>query len=230
MRGFLPSLGLAAACVVLTQCQSALPPLVQHRQPLPVSRNPVFAAHDLIHVHEVDPMLAIDLRYKTSTNITGKPLYPADFPPLLRPSTAVRLAYANRIVKEQGFRILIWDAFRPPCAQVKLFEASQHNDTFVANPRNAPSQHSCGTAVDVTLVHLDGRPARMPTGFDAFTPQAASAYVHPDPEIRHNVQVLQQAMATAGFWPLPAEWWHYIDRDYKSYPGTIDLDAIRSGF
>ncbi len=227
----LPTLLPAAAALMLTQCRpSPPPPLIDHQTPLPVSRNPVFAARDLIAVREVDPTITADLRYGTPDNFTGTPLYPAKFPALLRPSTAVRLAYANRIVGKQGFRILIWDAYRPPSVQMRLFEASQHNDTFVANPRNAPSQHSCGTAVDVTLVHLDGRPARMPTGFDAFTPEAASNYLHPDPEIRHNLRVLQQAMTTAGFWPLPAEWWHYIDRDYKRYPGTIELDDIRSGF
>jgi len=224
-----------AACLLLGHCQpppppSSPPPVSVHRKPLPVSREPAFAARDLIDVHQVDPTLQVDLRYKTSANLTTKPLYPPRFPALLRPNTAVRLAHANRLVAKHGFRIVMWDAYRPPCVQEKLFEASQHNDTFVANPRNAPSQHSCGTAVDVTLVHLDGRPAKMPTDFDAFTPEAASANVHPDPEVRHNLRVLQQAMASAGFWPLPAEWWHFIDHDYKRYPDTIALDDIREGF
>jgi|GEM_PF-3833576 len=37
-------------------------------------------------------------------------------------------------------------------------------------------------------------------------------------------------MAAAGFWPLAAEWWHFIDHDYKHYPGTISLDDIRECF
>lgn len=224
---------VTSVCLLLAQCQPPAPvpgPVFAHSARLPVSRQPVLAAQDLIHVHQVDPSFVVDLRYKSGANFTGAPLYPENFPALLRPGTAVRLAHANRLVAKDGFRIVIWDAFRPPCVQMKLFEASQHNDAFVANPRNAPSQHSCGTAVDVTLVHLDGRPAKMPTDFDAFTPEAASSYVHPDREVRHNLRVLQQAMAAAGFWPLPAEWWHYIDRDYKRYPDTIALDDIRQGF
>lgn len=225
----------AQACLALCQCQTPAPappepPVFVPGQPLPVSRQPALAARGLIHVHEVDPTLLVSLRYKTGANLTGKPLYPENFPALLRPNTAVRLAHANRLVAKDGFRIVLWDAYRPPSVQERLFEASQHNDTFVANPRNAPSQHSCGTAVDVTLVHLDGRPAKMPTEFDAFTPEAASGYVHPDPEVRHNLQVLQQAMARAGFWPLPAEWWHFIDHDYKRFPDTIALDAGGTGF
>lgn len=230
-RSLLRPLLSALACLLFAHCQPPPPAPVQIPcTQLPRSRQPVLAARDLIQVHDVDPTLMVDLRYKTSANLTGAPLYPANFPALLRPGTAVRLAHANRLVAREGFRMVIWDAYRPPCVQQKLFEASQHNDTFVANPGNAPSQHSCGTAVDVTLEHLDGRPARMPTDFDAFTPAAASGYVHPDPEVRHNLRVLQQAMASAGFWPLPAEWWHFIDHDYKRYPGTIALDDIREGF
>lgn len=194
--------------------------------PLPESRDPNLAKAGLINIAEVDRSIHVDLQYKKATSISSQPLYPSDFQALLKPETAVRLKHANRLVKVHGYRILIWDAYRPPSAQMKLWHASGHNDTFVANPHNAPSQHSCGTAVDVTLVTSRGKPVKMPTGFDAFTPNAATNFVHTDPEIKRNVQILQSAMRQAGFYPLPAEWWHYIDKNYKKYPDTIPLKAL----
>ncbi|MFK7910670.1 MAG: M15 family metallopeptidase [Akkermansiaceae bacterium] len=197
---------------------------------LPQSKNPILAKAGLISIHEVDPTIGVDLQYKNPTSITKSPLYPKNFPALLKPETAVRLKHANAFVKERGMKIVIWDAYRPPSAQMKLWDASGHNDTYVANPGNAPSQHSCGTAVDVTIVSLNDRPVKMPTEFDAFKPEAASNFHHPDLEIRQNLYILKSAMSRAGFYPLPAEWWHHIDKSYKKYPDTITLDKIRGSY
>lgn len=194
---------------------------------LPVSKNPTFAKVDLIDIHEVDPSILVNLQYTRPTSIAKFPLYAESFPALLRPETALRLRHANALVKKQGLRIKIWDAYRPPSAQWKLYEASGRNDTFVANPANAPSQHSCGTAVDITLVSLSGKAVPMPTGFDSFTPQASSSYKNSDPVIAENLRILQNAMHKAGFYPLPAEWWHYIDISYKKYPNTITIPGIQ---
>ena len=199
-------------------------------QPYPSSRVPVFAKAGLIEIAQVDSSVAIDLRYKQGSAIAKKALYQADMPALLRPETAQRLKHANAILKKQGYRIKVWDAYRPPSAQIRLWDASGHNERFVANPYKSPSQHSCGTAVDVTLVTLGGSFVEMPTGFDSFTAQAAAGYQHPDPEVMENKRILQRAMKEAGFYALPAEWWHFIDANYQAYPETIPLSAIKSAF
>ncbi len=198
--------------------------------PYPVSQNKILAQAGLIKISEVDRTIAIDLRYKSGSAIAKKALYRSDMPALLRPETATRLKRANALLKKQGYRIKIWDAYRPPSAQIQLWDASGHNDLFVANPYNAPSQHSCGTAVDVTLVTLAGRPVQMPTGFDSFTPQAAAAYQHPDSRIMERKRILQQAMNEAGFYALPAEWWHFTDHNFRAYPDPIPLHQIQSSF
>lgn len=194
---------------------------------LPISNNPKYAAANLIEIGEIDPSIVIDLQYTRPTTIAKYPLYPENFPALLRPETALRLKLANDKVKQHGLRLKIWDAYRPPSVQWELYEASGRNDTFVANPNNAPSQHSCGTAVDVTLVNIDGSPIPMPTGFDDFTPQASSYFNHADEDVAKNLKILQRAMRESGFHYLPAEWWHYIDANYRKYSETIPLDRIQ---
>lgn len=197
---------------------------------LPRSSNSTLAEAGLIRITEVDRSIAIDLRYTRGSAIAKKPLYAENMPALLRPETAARLRRANDQVKQYGYRIKVWDAYRPPAAQLVLWDASGHDDRFVANPFSKPSQHSCGTAVDVTLVTQSGEPVEMPTGFDSFTPQAAAAYQHPDPKVMQRKHILQDAMSKAGFFPLPNEWWHFTDRRFRSYPDTIPLSQIQSAF
>ncbi len=218
--------------VIIAACSS--PIRWQGRDPivatLPLSSNPTFARAGLIRISEVDPSIAIDLRYTRDSAIAKKALYQKNMPALLRPETAARLRRANDLVKQHGYRIKVWDAYRPPSAQVELWEASGQDDRFVANPFSKPSQHSCGTAVDVTLVTKSGQTVQMPTGFDSFTPEAAAAYRHPDPEVMERKHILQQAMTQAGFFPLPNEWWHFTDRRFRTYPETVPLSAIKAAF
>ncbi|MGJ8695347.1 MAG: M15 family metallopeptidase [Verrucomicrobiaceae bacterium] len=218
-----------AGCVAIVACSTS--PRWVGRDPVaadfPKSSNPLYAQADLIEIREVDSSVEISLQYTGPTNISKKPLYYPGMPALLRPETAVRLEKANGILKGQGYRLMVWDAWRPPSAQFKLWDASGHDDRFVANPHSKPSQHSCGTAVDVTLADASGKALAMPTIFDSFTPAASAYYDNPDPVIQERKKILQAAMAEAGFLLLPNEWWHFIDRNFQNYPDTISLEDIR---
>lgn len=173
--------------------------------------------HGMVNIRDIDPSIQVDLRYKTSNNITKKPLYPANMPALLRPSTAKRLAHASQLVKESGYRLKIWDAYRPQAAQIALWDASGHNSNFVADPYKNPSLHTYGVAVDLTLAFPDGTPALMQTDFDEFSKKASPHYSHPNPVVRRNLGILKDAMQQAGFQYIHAEWWHFLDKDYKQY-------------
>jgi zinc D-Ala-D-Ala dipeptidase len=220
------ALVILIACTVNTPWEGGNPVVSS----LPISRKPAYAKAGLIRISEVDPTIAIDLRYIEGSTIANRALYPKNMPALLRPETAVRLKRANELVKQQGYRILVWDAYRPPEAQIALWDASGHDDRFVANPFSKPSQHSCGTAVDVTLITREGKPVEMPTGFDSFTPEAAAGFNHPDPLVMKHRGALYKAMKDAGFKSLPNEWWHFSDSNSANYPDTIPLSAIESAF
>ncbi|MCP5534753.1 MAG: M15 family metallopeptidase [Akkermansiaceae bacterium] len=224
------TLTLVGLCSLTVSCSQHFSDVESTADALPVSNNHVLAKAGLVRVAEVDRSIHVDLQYKGATTLSKKPFYEPSFPALLRPETARRLSHANRLVKAYGYRIMVWDAYRPPIVQNRLWDASGHNDTYVANPHNAASQHSCGTAVDVTMVTSRGKPVKMPTGFDSFSPLASSNYQHKDPEIRRNLNILQSAMRQAGFYPLPAEWWHYIDKNYEKYPNTISLESIKGSY
>jgi D-alanyl-D-alanine dipeptidase len=190
------------ACGLSSCCP---PPPLDFSQPLAVVRR---------HA----PDIGVDLRYQTAENFARRPLYPPDFEAMLHPGTLKRLIRANRMLARRDLRLVIWDAYRPHRVQLELWDACGHDDTFVANPHRQPSLHSHGCAVDVTLQHLDGKPAAVPTGFDEFSHRAHCDFVHPDPEVRQNLRWLREAMWAAGFGTLPHEWWHFMDKDYRTIP------------
>ncbi len=180
----------------------------------------------LVHVAKIDPTLVIEMRYATANNVTGAPLYPPDFPCLLRPPAARRLAKANRFLKRRGYRLKVWDAYRPPVAHDRLWRQSGQSE-YVHDPRVSPSMHCRGVSVDVTLVDKAGRYVPMPTDFDDFSENASAFYSGDDRAVKRNLRLLQRAMHEAGYLYLPSEWWHFVDQDYLT-ARTIHLRDLRN--
>ena len=148
----------------------------------------------------------IDLRYATSDNITGRPVY-ARAAAYLHPEAAELLQKAIHLARPLGYRFKVFDAFRPTEAQWVLWE-SYPSDEFLADPRRG-SPHSRGAAVDVTLLDPDGRELEMGTGFDSFTPQAHHARTDISVDAQRNRAILLGIMTAAGWDNYRNEWWHY---------------------
>src|SRR4051812_28019990 len=75
------------------------------------------AEPELVNLRTMDPTIAIELRYAGPDNVTQRALYPPDMQPLVRPSVAVRLMEAQSFLQVRGYRLKIWDAYRPKQAQ-----------------------------------------------------------------------------------------------------------------
>ena len=110
------------------------------------------ANEPLVNVAHVDPTIVIDLRYATPRNVVNKPIYPPNMPCLVRRSVAERLVIVQAYLRARGFRLKIWDAYRPVAAQRELFSASKKNTDYVADPGRGLALHTWGVAVDVTIV------------------------------------------------------------------------------
>lgn len=169
---------------------------------------------DLVRVTDCLPGISVDLKYATADNFTGEIIY--DFTDAyLRYGTVQKLSAALEALEEQGYSLLIWDAFRPTAAQFRLWEVCP-DPVYVADPEKGFSSHSRGNTVDVTLVALTGEPVEMPTGFDDFSPLADRNYSDvPEPAASH-ARLLEDVMTDCGFRPYFGEWWHFSDTD--DYP------------
>jgi D-alanyl-D-alanine dipeptidase len=181
---------------------------------------------DFVDLKRIDPTIVIDLRYAGPNNVTRRPLYPPGMQALVRFSVARRLVVAQKYLKEHGYGLKIWDAYRSSAAQQQLWEAT-HNNSYVADPQGGiGSMHTRGAAVDATLVDRKGKDVPMPTDFDNFTPAALLHYQGPNPAVRSNLKLLQKAMARAGFYGLRTEWWHFCAADWTTYPPVPDIQLL----
>ncbi len=171
----------------------------------------------LVDIKTIDPTIVVALRYAGPNNVTGRALYPPGTVALVRPEVAHRLAFAQTMLRRYGYRLTIWDAYRPAAVQLQLWQAV-HNDDYVADPRvGAGSMHSWGIAVDATLTDTWNNPVRMPSDFDDLTPAAMWRYGGSDPVVRAHLRLLQFIMAQAGFYGLRTEWWHFTIEDWQKY-------------
>ncbi|EPR11875.1 M15 family metallopeptidase [Ruminiclostridium papyrosolvens] len=126
---------------------------------------------ELVLVKDYTKNFFIDMKYATCNNFTGKTLYPSPTCVLTK-GTLDKLIKANNLVMKQGYKIKIWDAYRPLSVQKIMCDATP-DKKYVANPYGTGSKHNRGAAVDVTLVDSNGKELKMPTGFDNFTEKAS---------------------------------------------------------
>ncbi|MBN8530687.1 MAG: D-alanyl-D-alanine dipeptidase [Alphaproteobacteria bacterium] len=166
--------------------------------------------------------VAIDLRYATPLNFTGKPVYAAARC-FLHPKAEDALNAAVSLAKQLGYGMKIFDAYRPTEAQWKLWEHTPDPE-FLADPRRG-SPHSRGVAVDLTLLDAQGREIDMGTEFDAFTPLSHHGGEGVSMEAHRNRMILLGIMSAAGWDFYRNEWWHYQLFDSKSYPLLSDAEA-----
>ena len=162
----------------------------------------------------------LDIKYATRDNFTGAPVYsrPACY---LHQEAEKLFSRAIDLARLQGWRFLIFDAFRPSEAQFKLWDHTPDPD-FLADP-NRGSPHSRGVAIDLTLVEFDtGQPLEMGTGFDAFTPLSHHGNTEVSPQAQENRYRLLGLMTAAGWDCYLKEWWHYQLFDSRSFELVSD--------
>ena len=175
---------------------------------------------DLVDVAQRIPDAVLDLRYATADNFLGRQVYPDGARCLLRPVAAAKLERAARTLRERGFRIRLYDCFRPRSVQWEMWRILPRPG-YVADPRKG-SHHNRGVAVDLTLADRDGRELEMPTPFDTFTRAAHHGYAGASPAARRHREILLRAMEQAGFKRNAMEWWHY------DLPGAGQLPVLEA--
>lgn len=161
----------------------------------------------------------IALAYATAENLTGRPIY-RHARCYLHGDAAERLAGAVALARPLGYRLKIFDAFRPTEAQWVLWGALP-DPAFIADPRRG-SPHSRGVAVDLTLVEAGGQEVEMGTGFDAYTPLARHGNLEVSPAAQRNRAILLGLMSAAGWDFYANEWWHYQLFHARDYPLIAD--------
>ena len=187
---------------------------------------------------DVVPDAILEIRYFSTFNFVGERIrsYHAPIAYLTTEAAAALKAVSDDLIA-QGYRIKVYDAYRPQSAvdhfidwandpdvtQMKpyFYPDVDKSELFAQGYISAKSDHSRGSTVDLTIVDMmTGREMDMGGGFDFFDEISHSDYIETlTQEQLCNRTILKKAMENHGFLPIPEEWWHFILKD-EPYPDT----------
>ncbi len=177
----------------------------------------------LVEIKKPEFDVELDIRYATSNNFTGTPVYKKNGA-FLHPKAAEALNNSIRAAKKHGLRLKIFDTFRPKEAQQKLWNHSP-NPEFLSNPETGSCPHCRGVAIDLTLIDKDGMELEMGTEFDAFTPLSHHGNTEISPTAQKNRELLKEIMMETGWDFYRNEWWHYQLFNCREYELLTDAAA-----
>lgn len=157
------------------------------------------------------PSVVLDIRYAAEHNFTGIQLYNHQLAWLRHEPLEALMKAADELAAD-GYRLVVFDAFRPPSVQTKLRAVCADSD-YVAEISN----HCRGITVDLTLADAYGVYLDMGTDYDDFSPTAHRNSPLVTREQTLNRQLLADTMQKLGFVEHPYEWWHFDYRPDQSW-------------
>ena len=195
-----------------------------HLQPVPSDTEDT---SQFVVLTDVVPDAILEIRYFGTYNFVGARIDGYLEPTaLLTCEAADSLQAVSKDVMAMGYRLKIYDAYRPQKAVDHFVRwAANVNDTLM-KPYFYPaldksvlfaqgyiakkSGHTRGSTVDLTLFDMKTeKEVDMGGTFDWFGPES-----HPDfrgitPAQFANRMILRRAMMRHGFKPISSEWWHF---------------------
>ena len=195
-------------------------------------------ASDFVLLSEAVPDAILEIRYYSTYNFVGDRIDGYEEPTaLLTKEAAAALKEVSDDVIAQGYRLKIYDAYRPQKAVdhfmrwAEDFEDARMKEYFYPNLEkdqlfplgyiDAHSGHSRGSTVDLTLFDMKTeKEVDMGGTFDWFGELSHPDYTDITQEQYDNRMILREAMLRHGFRPLPVEWWHFT-LDKEPYPDTF---------
>ena len=188
-----------------------------------------------------------EIRYFSTYNFIGERIDGYEEPCALITKEAARAlkAVSNEMIV-QGYRLKVFDAYRPACAvrsfvlwgiedqdkrmKEYFYPGMEKDELFVKGYISKKSSHSCGSTVDLTLLDMkSGKELDMGSPFDFFGEISHPDYKGITQEQSENRMILRNAMIRNGFEPFDYEWWHFTLKD-EPYPDTYFEFPVSSDY
>ena len=170
---------------------------------------------ELMDPTEKDPSILIEQRLATANTPLGEPVYERARI-LLRKPVAEAILRISRRAREQGYRLKIYDAYRPLSVSQRLY--AKHPDVRYLAAPNVGSRHNRGAALDLTLTDAEGSEIEMPSDYLTFDTRSHRNSPGMTAAARKNMELLTSLMATERFTTINEEWWHYDAPNWEQYP------------
>ncbi|MBK6089428.1 M15 family metallopeptidase [Ruminococcus difficilis] len=183
------------------------------------------------------PHIVQEIRYYSTYNFIGERIDGYEEPCALLTKEAARAlkSVSNEMIVH-GYRLKIFDAYRPACAvkhfvlwgiedqdirmKPYFYPDLQKQELFEQGYIAKKSSHSRGSTVDLTLLDMStGKELDMGSPFDLFSVVSHPDYKGITEQQYENRMMLQRAMVRNGFEPIDCEWWHFTLKD-EPYPDT----------
>jgi zinc D-Ala-D-Ala dipeptidase len=183
----------------------------------PPAEPPAKRVTDLVNLATLGASIKFDIRYATSNNLMGFPLYEKPMAYLQRPAAEALRRVANSLAP-LGLGLLVFDAYRPWFVTKMFWDATPASShVFVADPSEG-SRHNRGCAVDLTLYDMTtGKEVEMTGRFDEMSPRSYADFIGGTSRQRWLRDLLRNAMGSQGFHVYPQEWWHFDYEDWQDY-------------
>ena len=193
------------------------------------------------------PQIVQEIRYYSTYNFIGDRIDGYEEPcALLTVEAARALKAAAGELLVQGYRLKVFDAYRPACAvrhfvlwgiedqdirmKPYFYPALEKQELFQRGYIAQQSSHSRGSTVDLTLLDMgSGKELDMGGPFDLFSEQSHPNYRGVTEEQFANRMLLRRTMLRCGFEPIDCEWWHFTLRD-EPYPDTYFEFPVSSAY
>ena len=183
------------------------------------------------------PHIVQEIRYYSTYNFIGERIDGYEEPCALLTIEAARAlkAVSSELIV-QGYRLKVFDAYRPACAvkhfvlwgiedqDVRMkpyfYPTLEKQDLFAKGYIAKQSSHSRGSAVDLTLLDMQtGKELDMGSPFDLFSEASHPDYRGITDEQFESRMLLQKAMIRNGFRPIASDVRHF-SRATAPYPDT----------
>lgn len=183
------------------------------------------------------PAVIQEIRYCSTYNFIGDRIDGYEDPVAFLTREAARaLKNVSSEMMVQGYRLKVFDAYRPVCAvrhfvmwgiedqdirmKQYFYPELEKQELFVKGYIAKMSSHSRGSTVDLTLFDMKtGKEVDMGGPFDLFSEVSHPDYKGITEEQYDNRMMLQRVMIRNGFKPYECEWWHFTLKD-EPYPDT----------
>jgi D-alanyl-D-alanine dipeptidase len=187
--------------------------------------------HDLVKIIHDKNILVDYVPYATKDNFCHQQLYSHPFI-YTHHDAFENLQKASKFADEKGFKLRVWDAYRP--FEVQAFMADKFpkhvENGYVSHPNEGVATHVRGIAIDLTLVDKNGKDLDMGTGFDDMSEQShhgSKALSEKNKIAKENRKILAEIMQKSGFEIYENEWWHYNLKIFK-YAGNSEIIGAES--
>ena len=219
---------------------------------------PEMDSSSFVLVSDVVPDAILEIRYFSTYNFIGERIPGYEEPvAILTHQAADSLKAVSDELLQQGYRLKIFDAYRPQCAvdffmkwakdstdvrMKEYFYPELEKTVLVPEEYVAEkSGHTRGSTIDLTLFDMRlEKEVDMGCTYDYFglashpdvlPRQEVGAYKPINETQYKNRMILRQAMLRHGFKPYDCEWWHFTLKD-EPFPDTyfefpIKTESIR---